>query len=294
MPMVGVGLAHSLESFWQSLPSWRDLSLRKRKPARFNRSPTELARLIEGEIIPRLLVSHRAPVAHPADVGARSIAAAEADDFAAQALDRDAYQLLESVEVYLARGVSADSILIDLLAPAARRLGVYWEEDRCDFIDVTMGLWRLQELVHELASRMPAAAGGDRCALFSVMPGAQHSFGLLMVDEFFRTAGWSTEALTEVTEEGLLGAVHRARFDLIGVTISLEQDLERAHGLVAALRQRSRNPRVAIMVGGRLISERPELALLIGADATAPDARRAVERAEALVDSPAYAETSRG
>ena len=54
--------------------------------------------------------------------------------------------------------------MVDLLAPAARLLGEYWEDDRCDFVDVTMGLWRLQEVVHEIAARAPAdrAAGGRR------------------------------------------------------------------------------------------------------------------------------------
>lgn len=290
MPMVGVGLAHSLESLWLRLPS---LSVRKRKPEAITQSPVALARLIEGEVIPRLLVSHRAPALHAVDVAARGLTEDDAEDFATRALDQDAYALLEHAETFITRGVPVDSVLVDLLAPAARRLGVYWEEDRCDFVDVTMGLWRLQELVHELAARMPGGAGGERTALFSVMPGDQHSFGLLMVEEFFRAAGWSTTALSEVSEAELLSAAHRGSYHLIGLTISLEQDLERAHGLIAALRQRSRNPGVAIMAGGRLISERPELALLIGADATAPDPRRAVERAEALVSDFACAETSR-
>lgn len=294
MPM-GAGLAHSLENLIERLPSWRDLSVRRRKPHDLSESPVALAHLIEGEIIPRLLVAHRAPPSARSSAKPVPLGAAEANAFATAALASDAYGLLQHVENMLERGVSIESVLIDLLAPAARRLGEYWDEDRCDFVDVTMGLWRLQELVHELASRMPSLnrSGEERRALFARVPGDQHSMGLTMVDEFFRNAGWTTTRFTTGTCDDLVAVAQQHHFELVGLTITCADHMEQAPDLIAALRQRSRNPGVAIMVGGRILSERPELAMSIGADGTAPDARAAVIRAEILLESLTCAETSR-
>ena len=38
------------------------------------------------------------------------------------------------------RGVSVEALYVHLLAPAARHLGELWEDDRCHFADVTVGM----------------------------------------------------------------------------------------------------------------------------------------------------------
>ncbi|GEN98961.1 hypothetical protein NSE01_07940 [Novosphingobium sediminis] len=115
--------------------------------------------------------------------------------FSSLPLTLQADELLVHVEEYIARGVGIDSIFVDLLAPAARRLGVLWEEDLCDFLDVTIGLWRLQEVMREIAWGSPIVTGpisAPRRALFSPMPGEQHSFGATMVHEVFVRAAWDS------------------------------------------------------------------------------------------------------
>ena len=102
-----------------------------------------LTRLIESEIIPRLLVAHATGPHADIDADAARttvISAAEVAAFAPLALQVEADELLDYVDGLVARGVPLDSLLVDLLAPAARQLGEYWEDDRCDFVDVTMGL----------------------------------------------------------------------------------------------------------------------------------------------------------
>ena len=81
--------------------------------------------------------------------------------------------------------------------PGPPRLGEDWEADRCTFVDVTMALWRLQEAVRVLAARVPPALGraGEQPhrALFTAMPGDQHGFGTVVIDEVFRRGGWESE-----------------------------------------------------------------------------------------------------
>ena len=250
-------------------------------------SPIALAGLIEGEIIPRLLFAHRSSAKICEPLATDRISPAQAEGFAPMVLRLEAHALLEEVDRFLAKGVSVESILIDLLAPAARTLGEYWEDDACDFIDVTMGLWRLQQVVHELSARIPGKApvsGRSRRALFSVFPGEQHSFGTIMVEECFRRKGWQTDCLTSTTDHQLIGTVRDHMFDVLGLTISFDSEIDEARDLIAKLRTNSRNPMLGILVGGRVLTKNPELALQMGADATALDAETAVARAEVLME----------
>ena len=254
-------------------------------------SPLLLARLIEGEIIPRLLLAHRsdavAPVLARVPLGTDgdTVAASEAAAFVQLVLDLEVHALLAEVEVFLARGVPVETIYLDLLAPAARGLGVMWDNDTCDFVDVTMGLWRLQQVVHELASRMPAPieTSAKRRAFFTVVPGDQHSFGLVMIEEFFRRSGWTTWSASAPTHADLAEMVARQWFELVGFTVTCAEQIAQLPECIRAVRRASKNQAVAVMVGGRMFVESPALALEVGADGTAADGRQAVALAEALL-----------
>ncbi len=247
-----------------------------------------LSTLVEREIIPRLLASHtpdsRSSMAFDLNP---AISPEEIDAFAPLSLQVEADALLDYVEVFLQRGVGIDSLLVDLLAPAARRLGEYWEDDRCDFVDVTMGLWRLQEIVHELATRLPVEhqAGPGKRALFASMPGDQHSFGTVVIDELFCREGWMTDRISEATTPELLERAAGEWLDLIGLTISCDYHMAPLPAIITALRNVSRNPRVCIMVGGRIFVEAPDRAIEVGADGTAADAKIAVKVAGDLVSA---------
>lgn len=246
-----------------------------------------LSSLIEGEIIPRLMAAHA--------VDAERLEGFESDwpiddaDIVALAplvMHVDADALLARVEAILDRGVSVETVMVDLLAPIARLLGEYWDDDRCDFVDVTMGLWRLQEVVHEIANRVTSnrtPPAPRHRALFASMPGDQHSFGAVLLDEMFRRAGWRTERLSEAEKTDLLRAAGGSWFDMIGLTISCDCHIGELTSIVAALRKISQNPHVCIMVGGRLFSANPDLAVQVGADATARDAKLALKVAGDLV-----------
>jgi methanogenic corrinoid protein MtbC1 len=246
-----------------------------------------LSTLIESEIIPRLMVAHAATTPIIAfSTTEIVIDASEVEALAPLALQVEADALLAHIETILARGVTVDTVMVDLLAPTARLLGEFWEDDRCDFVDVTMGLWRLQEVVHEIAARAPAdrlhAAGGHR-ALFASMPGDQHNFGTVVIDEMFRRDGWVADRLSEAQTSDLLKRVGDDWFDMVGLTISCDHHIAELTSIIVALRNVSRNPRICVMVGGRIFSADPERAVLVGADGTAPDAKLALKVAADLV-----------
>lgn len=253
-------------------------------------SPIALALLIEAEIIPRLLAAHqggdRSEVI-PMNTGV--IDAAELERFARQSMVEDLGSLMEHVELLMRRGVAVETIYFDLLSPAAKLLGEMWNNDLCTFADVTVGLCRLQQIIYEFADRVHVENGGGdgRTALFALTPGDQHSFGLIMVVEFFRQSGWRTICMPDATAEDLVQMVETEPFDLIGFSMANEKWLEPLPPLIRRLRRASRNPDVRVMVGGRVFSDDPRRVGLVGADDTAADAREAVQAAARL-----FSETS--
>ena len=253
--------------------------------------------IIESEIIPRLLMAHSATETRTRSRLLRSITPDEAAHFALLPLRLEAAALLEEVDGFIAKGASVETICLDLLAPAARKLGEMWERDECDFLDVTMGLWRLQEVMREVAARSPVDLLGmatPRSALFSPMPGDHHNFGTLMIDEVFARSGWRSEALVKPERRELLDRLARQSFDLLGLTLARDCPSAALSNLIRAVRNVSANPHIIVLVGGRMINENPGLAMEVGADGTGADALAALELANSLVKTAAARDLNLG
>lgn len=255
----------------------------------------DLSLLLENLVIPKLIADRNqgGAAADPVELpGAavysdtHKIAATDVEAFTIMSLHEEAHVLLSFVDDCLASGNSVETVFVELLAPAARRLGEYWTADSEDFVGVTMGLWRIQEVLRELTLRIPPAArpgNGQRSALFSPMPGEQHSFGTLMVAECFQRAGWDTDVLIEPTRSELTGKFAKRHYDLIGLTVSNDCSTSALSSLVTTIKAVSSNPHIKVLLGGRVINEQPELVRECGADATAHDAVSAVEAADHMV-----------
>ncbi|WP_379920618.1 B12-binding domain-containing protein [Erythrobacter sp. R86502] len=263
-------------------------AVRRRSAGASPGQPDSVNVIIESEIIPRLLMAYSGASAQSKPRRSRSISADEASRFALLPLRLEAASLLEEVDGFITKGASVETICLDLLAPAARKLGEMWEYDECDFLDVTMGLWRLQEVMREVAARSPSVLGNmslPHSALFSPMPGDQHSFGTLMIEEVFARAGWRSEALIKPERRELLDRVARQPFDLVGLTLSRDCPSAALANLITAVRNVSANPRIIVLVGGRMINANPSIVTEVGADGTGADALAALDAANALIEA---------
>ena len=149
-----------------------------------------------------------------------------------------------------------------------------------------MGLWRLQHMLRDLGREdfvRPGNFALARKILLIPVPGEQHTFGLAMVGEFFHRAGWYVSGGLFPTASELAGAVRRARFDVVGISVGNVEKLESVATAIRAVRRGSCYPEVQVMVGGAVFIAHPELAAILGADATATDGLQAVAQAEALL-----------
>ncbi|MDB5654977.1 MAG: cobalamin-binding protein [Tardiphaga sp.] len=252
---------------------------------RFRPATGAVVATLRTHIIPKIVLALRSlPAVAPDHADHAERSAIEA--FADLAVGIDDEAAVAHVERLLAAGASVESILLELLAPTARHLGTLWESDATDFVTVTLGVSRLQRIMRrlgELFFEQGRAATGGESVLLTAVPGEQHSFGLSMVAEFFRRAGWNLCTGPFVSHQELIALVQSHWFDVVGFSVSSDRRLDELKQDIRAIRRDSRNRQVGIMLGGPMMMVQPELVASMGADMMSIDAATAPHQARALI-----------
>jgi methanogenic corrinoid protein MtbC1 len=247
---------------------------------------------IETELIPRLLLASRSTGV----LARRSIErvapklpedlSSEVEAFTKVVLREETPAAYAHIAELRARGLTIEAIFLDILAPTARRLGDMWVADRCSFTDVTLGLCRLQQVLRLWSDAFEHEIEQDDvgCSvLLSPIPGEQHTFGILMLEEFYRRAGWDTVLMMPSEGLEICDVLHRDWFSAAGISISCDFSSDHLKSLIGEMRASSRNPTLAVLVGGRAFQADRELVTAVGADATAVDGREAIVQTHRLV-----------
>jgi methanogenic corrinoid protein MtbC1 len=269
------------------------------------RRQAAIERVVEADIIPRLLAAYRAraaaasgtalpaaaaaaaPLAPPATAPAHS-----AEEAVALALGVLGPNPEEAVSLVVARlieeGDAAEATCLELIADAARHLGTLWEEDRASFAEVTLGMFHLQRMVHDVApmTRRSNVAPGmpPKTFLLLTLEGEQHSLARTILANCFDSAGWQVSTRQVSSTDDVAGMVSAIDYDVVGFSMATDVVISRADQCIKAVRQASHNKNVIIMVGGALILATPSLVESLGADGTAPSAAEATVRAEELLN----------
>jgi MerR family transcriptional regulator, light-induced transcriptional regulator len=252
-------------------------------------SSGRLEHAIETEILPRLLVAHmKSPP--PRGLSPESFEADEVELDVETFVDlirwKDVSESMCCVEALVAKGASLEMIYLGLLASTARQLGKLWDDDLCCFTDVAVGLTRLHQVLSGLSQRFMRVVDCQkrvRRAIIAPLPLEQHTFGLVMVADCFRRAGWEVVDRRLAAVDRIEDIVRCEPFHLIGLSVSDERQLDRAGSTIRAIRQASCNRTILVMVGGHVFNDHPEIVGQIGADGTAANGFQAVERAENLL-----------
>ncbi len=246
-----------------------------------------IAPTLAESVLPRLLMRHRAD-ARPLALRAEPQPTREdVETVTRLSYGDDPAELAEYVRGLRRDGFDLDRIYRGVLAPAARLLGAWWECDRCGFGHVTLGVNRLHRVVHDFSPDWHARQrrGPMRRALLAVMPGSQHTFGLLLLSEYFRRAGWSVWSDPSASLADLRAVAAVQRFDVIGLSVGMSFHVDVAATVMQSLRDASAHPDPIMMLGGPLFDQYPGFREDVDADFVCTDASDAVERAETLVES---------
>jgi methanogenic corrinoid protein MtbC1 len=183
-------------------------------------------------------------------------------------------------------GHALDDLYLDVVAGAARHLGQLWHDDAISFVDVTIGMLALCRLLHEFddafCGKRPCH-DPSRSMLLVARPGEAHEFAAHLVSSFLRRAGWNVTCVTLGTQDELINLLARNWYTLLGLSESCSVSVDDLGSCIRAARMASRNRRLRVIVGGPAFVVDPDLAIRVGADASASDARHAVTQAEGLL-----------
>lgn len=243
----------------------------------------QLASLIAEKVVPKLIALHGSfpisPISDSIHAGEREIG-----ELSRLILGPDNADAMDYITGLRESGLSLDRLYLELLEPAARYLGELWDADKVDFLDVSIGLIRLQRLVRAFAGLDDVAPYSGKCrALIISTPDEQHLFGSAIVQRFFRAAGWHVCNGPVATVKDISNIVSREWFGVVGFSLSTQRHMDHLAASIAVARTSSLNPSIGIMVGGPVFSADPELAGRLGADGTAANAPAAVVLAKTLL-----------
>ena len=241
-----------------------------------------LVHVIEAEILPRLLLLYQEADLEFAPTHLPTLE--DADRLHALLLAPDSADFDAEVAHLLGADMTLDTLLDDLLIPAARRLGALWDEDVCELLAVTEGLGRLQILTRHLVARLEAdAPQTEHSILLLPCPGEAHFYALSIVAAYFRKADWHVMILDPAKPDAA-DLLRKVWFDAVGLSLACDMHLPVLKDTVDALRRASRNPTLAVIVGGPFFARHGAEAQAVGADACMADAPTAPLLAKALLD----------
>ena len=204
----------------------------------------------------------------------------------ARMLEGDVAGAWSVVEAALASGTEPAEVYTALMAPALTRIGERWASGELGVEDEHLASAVASRLIGRLGSRF-ARRGRPRGTVVTVMPpGERHGFGLAMLADVLRGAGYTVLDLGPDTPVAsvvaALSKVERLRGVCVGVV--LESAVPAAAEMVVAVRAEV-GPKVPILVGGRAVPD-ATTARSLGADAWAPDPVTAVSVLEGFTAPP--------
>jgi len=262
------------------------LGLKQGKASRGNR---DLQVVIESDIIPRLMLVHRNGIVKgdARDTERTAIDPVILARFSKLVLDAPLDVLVAFVKRLSDEGYCLRAILLDLCAPVARWLGDQWVADELDFVAVTLSLSRLQQLVREIIPEYGVAQTEaemrHKRVLILPTPGDQHSFGAVLAAQLFRESGWVVDDGLVVSVEELKELITSERYDIIGFSHATDTLVENLIAAIQMVRVSASQTPAAIIVGGRLAAERPDLCRVVGADLFVKNTSEAVEYSDRLM-----------
>ncbi len=166
-----------------------------------------------------------------------------------------------AITVLKTHGASIDYIVLDLIPEIARKLGKHWEDDSISFADVSIGVTRLERVIYKLDYLFQAnqlERQQNKSILISGCPGSQHSLGTLIFANFMTFSGWQVHRPNKVNIDSMAEGVESKIHQALAISVATNEQLEELPNLIRLLRQKSKNPKIIVLVGGPLYNKAPE------------------------------------
>jgi MerR family transcriptional regulator, light-induced transcriptional regulator len=169
-------------------------------------------------------------------------------------------------------GADVEALYHHYIAGAVRLLGERWEREEASVSQVVIGSGRVYVILRALrpiyaTARMKYA--GEVMAAFALVPGEQHSLGVVMAADHFRRHGWAIDLKVGMDHDALVEAITAGHYPIVGLSANRLEAVLPLTRLIVALRVR--NPGIWIMIAGLACNQNPDLGDLVDADAMISD-----------------------
>ena len=226
--------------------------------------------------------------------------------------DRDEFAAAATVFAALDAGMAPEAVLLDVIAPVQRKVGIEWAANRItvaqEHAATAINDRVIAALAHHPAARRAgaerpgdsdrragterpggsdrrtgAAASGDadrptRTAgrvVVACVDGEWHALPARLLAEVLRLRGWQVDFLgAQVPTAHLITHLHLHGPDTVALSCSIPTRLPTAHAAITACQAAG----VPVVAGGAAFGPDGRYAIQLGANAWAPDARSADER----------------
>ncbi len=182
-------------------------------------------------------------------------------------------------------GVPVDVIYLSYVAGAARRLGTMWDEDEISFVDVTLACGKLYRIIRGLRHVIAPGIQAERDdwpAMFALVPGETHTLGIEIATDIFRREGWDVDMMVGLDHDMLVDQSDRRNYSAIVLVANSDDRLAALTRLVLAIR--ISHPLAQLVVAGNILDHHPDIAALVGADATIKDIGTAVKALREVIE----------
>ncbi|MFE5333999.1 B12-binding domain-containing protein [Embleya sp. NPDC056575] len=173
-------------------------------------------------------------------------------------------------------GADGETLLLDVVAAVQRRVGLEWAANRIGVAEEHAATAIIDRVVAVLAHHPappPSPTRGN--VTVACVDGEWHSLPARLLAETLTGRGWRVDFLGAHTPTPhLIAHVHQSNPTAALLSASLPTHLPTAHQAVTAVQSLG----IPVMVGGAAFGADGRYARLLGADAWAPDARRAADR----------------
>jgi methanogenic corrinoid protein MtbC1 len=188
----------------------------------------------------------------------------------------DEYCAAGTVFAALDAGLTAETVLLEVIAPVQRRVGTEWAGNRLtvaqEHAATAINDRVIAAMAHHPASRVAPSRG--RIAVACV-DGEWHALPARLLAEVLRLRGWRIDFLgAQVPTPHLIAHVHQHNPAAVALSSSIPTRLPTAHAAISAC-QAIGTP---VLTGGAAFGPNGRYARLLGADAWAPDAPGAAEQ----------------
>ena len=180
----------------------------------------------------------------------------------------------------LKRARVSAAALADIYIPeAARRMGEAWQDDQMSWLDVSIGVGRMQSLLREIGTAWAADQAGDTghgTVLLIVPDREQHTLGPMVAMGQLRRFGVSVCLRIAPSHNELRSLMAARQFDGVLISIATKDKLDSVSKTVQFIKASAVKP-MPIVVGGAVTSKVEDIVACTGADLASNDICAALE-----------------